>query len=162
MKLLRFYFEVGGESFDAASFALAADENDLDGAVSTISNNSKTLKRWGRDEHVSVHLATAHVATDAEVADSAVSQWCSGLLELDAGTESTPSNSPQWLAEESQLLDFIEQIKCKLPPVADFCDGEYFMLLRLIYAAPGVGLHYSETLMRSLAELNAGLSIDCE
>ena len=154
MKLLRFYFEVGGEDFDAAGFAQAADENDLDGAVSGINNNSKLLKRWGLDEQVALNIS----AEGTELNTSGGKQWCSGLLECDAG--STQVCTALWLAEESQLLEFIEQIKNKLPLVSNFCDGEYFMLLRLIYETRGGGLHYSETLMRSLAELNAGLSID--
>ncbi|MCH8620290.1 hypothetical protein [Undibacterium sp. TS12] len=153
MKLLRFYFEVGGEEFDADGFALAADENDLDGAVSSISNNSKTLKRWGQDAHVTISLAGAGQSAGS----AGLRQWCSGLMEC---TADDSSGLPSWMTEEAQLLDFIERIRGKLPAVAQFCDGEYFMLLRLIYAGSGVGLHYSETLMRSLAELNAGLSID--
>ncbi len=150
MKLLRFYVEVGGEEFDADGFALAADEKELDGAVSRISNHSKILKRWGEDAQVTINLASADQANGNR-------QWCTGLFECKAHTQ---SGLPAWLAEEAQLLDFLEQIKYKLPAVAGFCNGEYFILLRLIYASSGAGLHFSETLMRSLSEINAGLSID--
>lgn len=153
MKLLRFYVEVGGEEFNADKFALAADDKGLDGAISRISNNSKTLKRWGEDAQVSIKLAGA----EQPASRGGARQWCTGLLESAAEAE---ANLPAWQAEEAQLLDFLEQVKYKLPAVAEFCDGEYFILLRLIYATSGAGLHYSETLMRSLAEINAGLTID--
>lgn len=153
MKLLRFYVEVGGEEFDAESFALAADGKGLDGAISSISNNSKMLKRWGEDAQVSIKLA----GSEQPAIHGGVRQWCTGLLECATEPE---ENSPAWQAEEAQLLDFLEQVKYKLPAVGDFCDGEYFILLRLIYATSGAGLHYSETLMRSLTEINAGLTID--
>ncbi|MFZ6680063.1 MULTISPECIES: hypothetical protein [unclassified Undibacterium] len=153
MKLLRFYVEVGGEEFDADSFALAADNKGLDGAVSRISNNSKTLKRWGEDAQVTIHLA-GPAQPDS---NSGARQWCTGLLECASESE---TNLPAWLAEEAQLLDFLEQVKYKLPAVADYCDGEYFILLRLVYATSGAGLHYSETLVRNLTEINAGLTID--
>ncbi|MFZ6873341.1 hypothetical protein ACO0LF_14900 [Undibacterium sp. Di27W] len=155
MKLLRFYVEVGGEEFDADRFALAADEQELDGAVSRTFNNSKTLKRWGLDAQVTINLAGAETPAN----HGGTRQWCTGLVEYAADVQ-TGSNLPNWLAEEAQLLDFIEQVKSKLPAVASFCVGEYFILLRLIYVTSGAGLHYSETLMRSLAEINAGLTID--
>ncbi|PXX38544.1 hypothetical protein DFR42_11256 [Undibacterium pigrum] len=155
MKLLRFYVEVGGEEFDADRFALAADEKELDGAVSRISNNSKTLKRWGEDAQVTINLAGA----EPPVNQVGSRQWCTGVFEY-AAEEQAGANLPAWLAEEAQLLDFIEQVKSKLPAVASFCVGEYFILLRLVYATSGAGLHYSETLMRQLAEWNAGLTID--
>ncbi|WP_423006068.1 hypothetical protein [Undibacterium sp. JH2W] len=155
MKLLRFYVEVGGEEFDADRFALAADEQELDGAVSRIIDNSKTLKRWGADAQVMVNLAGA----EAPANHGGSRQWCTGLVEYAAEAQAG-ANLPAWLAEEAQLLDFIAQVKSRLPDVASFCVGEYFILLRLIYATSGAGLHYSETLMRSLAEINAGLTID--
>lgn len=153
MKLLRFYIEVGGEEFDADRFSMAADDKKLDGAISRISNNSKTLKLWGEDAQVTISLAGGGQAAN----NGGPRQWCTGLVEYaaEAGT-----NLPAWLAEEAQLLDFLEQVKYKLPAVGDFCDGEYFILLRLVYATSGAGLHYSETLMRSLTEINAGLTID--
>ncbi|MFZ6779773.1 hypothetical protein ACO0LD_23320 [Undibacterium sp. Ji83W] len=158
MKLLRFYIEVGGEEFDADRFALAADDKGLDGAVSRISNNRKTLKRWGEDAQVTISLAGAEQPASSGP-HGGPRQWCTGLVENAADAE-TEANLPTWLAEEAQLLGFIEQIKYKLPAVTDFCDGEYFILLRLIYATSGAGLHYSETLMRSLTKINAGLTID--
>lgn len=158
MKLLRFYVEVGGEEFDADRFALAADDKGLDGAVSRICNNSKTLKRWGEDASVTISLAGAEQPASSGT-HGGPRQWCTGLVENAADAEAE-ENLPAWLAEEAQLLGFIEQIKYKLPAVTDFCDGEYFILLRLIYATSGAGLHYSETLMRNLTEINAGLTID--
>jgi len=152
MKLLHFYVEVGGEEFDADSFALAAEDKGLDGAISSIGNNSKTLKRWGEDARVTINLAGAEQPSN----NGGARQWCTGLVDA----ADMQSSIPSWLAEEAQLLDFIEQIKYKLPAVGDFCDGEYFILLRLIYATSGAGLHYSETLVRSLTELNAGLTMD--
>lgn len=71
----------------------------------------------------------------------------------------------QWLIEEKAVLDFLDDLKPKLPIISDCCDGPYFSLLKLVYgyeegALAGGGVHYSERLTQCLAELNANLSTD--
>lgn len=172
MNLLRYYFKVGGETFDAETFSLAAIKNGFEGGISRITNNTKKLTRWptgktrevkilsgisgaSGDSYATWETARVDYATDRDVY----------LAKRNLGL--TSERAQVWLREEEAILRFLRVVKDQLPPVADFCKGEFFLILKLVYGYdeaddPGCGHHYSEVLMKDLCDLNAGLSTDSE
>lgn len=172
MSLLRYYFMVGGEKFDAKEFSLAAIKNGFEGGISRITNNTKKLNRGFTGKIVEVKILSGITGTNGD----SYASWQTALVDYAVDRDvylakqnlgMTTEAVQVWLREEEAVLRFLGLVKEKLPPVTDFCKGECFSLLKLIYGydeadAPGGGVHYSEVLMRSLCGLNAGLSTDSE
>ncbi len=175
MNLLRYYFQVGGEKFDAENFSLAAVKNGLEQGTVQTTSNIKKLKRRGTNgdvDIVEVKILPGLTGTNGD----AFTHWSSAQIDYATDKDQYLANhslglstdaAQLWLREESTLLSFLRLIKERLPQVSDFCDGEFFLLIKLIYGydeadGPGGGFHYSEVLMRSLCDLNAGLSTDSE
>ncbi|WP_428718922.1 hypothetical protein [Undibacterium curvum] len=175
MNLLRYYFQVGGEKFDAENFSLAALKNGLEqGTVQTVSNIKKLKRRGtsGEVEVVEVKILPGLTGANGD----AFTCWSSARIDYATDKDQYIANhsfglstdtAQLWLREEITLLSFLRLIKERLPRVSDFCDGEFFLLMKLVYGydeadGSGGGFHYSEVLMKNLCELNAGLSTDSE
>jgi len=172
MSLLRYYFHVGGENFDAENFALAAIKNGFEGGTSRITSNTKKLKSGLTGERMEVKILSGISGANGD----SFSSWQTALVDYAVDREIylaardlglTTEGAQVWLREEVAILGFLGLVKEKLPPVAEFCKGEFFSLLKLVYGYdeegdPGGGHHYSEKLMRILCELSAGISTDSE
>lgn len=172
MNLLRYYFMVGGETFDAENFSLAAIKNGFKGGKTRIFNTTKKLTRWPTGETREVKVLSGISGTSGD----SYATWETARVDYETDRDIYLSKRDLgisteylqlWLREEEALLKFLRLVKERLPPVTDFCKGECFSLLILIYGYdeaddPGGGHHYSEALMRSLCGLNAGLSTDSE
>jgi hypothetical protein len=170
MNLLRYYFKVGGETFDVEGFSLAAIKNGFEGGRSHFINNTKKLTRWPTGETREVKILSGISGTSG----AGFATWGTALVEYATDRDvylqdlgMTSEHAQVWLREEEALVKFLRLVKDRLPRVQDFCTGECFSLLILIYGYdeaddPGGGQHYSEVLMRSLCELNAGISTDSE
>lgn len=170
MNLLRYYFTVGGETFDAESFSLAAIKNGFEGSKTRICNTTKKLTRWSTGKIHEVKILSGISGTSGD----SYATWETARVDYATDRDvylrnlgMTTEHAQVWLREEEALVKFLRLVKDRLPPVTGFCKGDCFSLLKLIYGYdeaddPGGGHHYSEVLMRSLCDLNAGLSTDSE
>ena len=172
MNLLRYYFEVGGEKFDAEEFSHAAIGNGFAGGISRLRSNTKKLKRMSTGKDVDRKILSGVSGTHGD----SFASWQTDLVNYAVDRESylakrdlglTTEWAQIWLREEEAILKSLDLIGERLPSVASFCEGDFFLLLKLIYGyddadAPGGGHHYSQKLMKRLGELNAGLSTDSE
>lgn len=175
MNLLRYYFQVGGEKFDANKFSLAASKNGLAQGIIQTTSNVKKLKKHGASgkvEITEVNILTGLTGTGGD----SFAHWSSAHIDYAIDRDIYLANqslglsteaAQLWLKEEAALLAFLRLIKERLPQVSEFCDGEFFLLLKIIYGydeadCPIGGHHYSEALVKNLCDLNAGLSTDSE
>lgn len=169
MNLLRYYFMVGGGDFDVEKFSLAALENGFEGGKSRITRTTKRLT-YQNGSTIERKIFSGVTGTNGD----SFTTWQTALVEYatdrdiylaDLGL--TTETMQTWLREEAEILKFLNIISDRLPHVANYCQGSYFLLLKLIYGygeedGPGGGFHYSEVLMQKLCELKAGLSSDSE
>lgn len=180
MILLRCRFSVCGEHFDAENFSLAAEKNGLAGGKVRYMNNTHKLTRtstmWaGEPLTIYRKILSGIAGTNGDGYfdwETAAERYVVDRAGFDAkraagGDGMTTEWAQIWLREEEALLAFLKVIKEKLPPVADFCKGEYSLLLCPIYGydatdSPSGGQHYSEKLIKALCELGAGLSSDSQ
>ena len=175
MNLLRYYFHVGGDKFDVERFSIATVSNGLEQGTVGTTSNIKKLKRRGTSgdiELVEIKILPGLTGTNGDY----FTHWSSAHVDYATDKDQYIANhslglstdaAQLWHKEETALLVFLHLIKERLPKVSDFCDGDFFLLLKLIYGydeadGPGGGFHYSEALMKNLCDLNAGLSTDSE
>ena len=173
MNLLRYYFLVGGENFDAEKFASAAEKSGFSDGVTRTSSTTKRLQRSPTDRGTDVQIFSGVSGTNgAEFAT-----WQTALEEYEIDKEAylskqrlgmTTESAQLWLQEETAIVKFLGSLNERLPSVTDFCAGDFFLLLKLVYGyderEPAVtnNFHCSEALVKVLAELKAGVSTDSE
>ncbi len=73
--------------------------------------------------------------------------------------------SPVWLLENQAIMEFLTRIKPKLPIIANYCDGEFFFLLKLMYKEDEDNNRppypfYSSNLIKMLGEMGLGIDSD--
>lgn len=179
MYLLRYYFIVGGEKFYENKFSKAA--SDAGFQHSRLRKMSKFIKFRKYDQsRKEIPLDFTIKEIDSGIrgtSGDSYSMWCSAYINYVVEEEVYLKNQDLgmcteyaqiWKREEDALLTFLKEIKEKLPFVGDFCQGEYFSTLKLIYGygeedePSGLGFYYSERLMKALNDLDAGLESDSE
>lgn len=165
MYLSHYYFSVGGEFFDADGFSKIAA---IEGARVFKTN---TVKRFtaGTGEVSHRKLWTGVTGTGG---DSFYTWQTPKMIYMVSREDYLAAKhigmidqATLWLKEEAAILQFLAEIGPALGEVPKFCGGESFSILKLIYgheegALAGGGTHYSERLIKRLAEFNANLSTD--
>lgn len=172
MSLLRYYFMVGGDHFDADGFSEMASKCGFEFGRKRTVSNIKKLQRTDKIQTADKAICSGIRGTSG----SQFSTWQTAIVDFacDRGDYLASRNlgmsteaAQVWLVEERALLMFLKFVKKNLPVVGDFCKSDFFLLLKLVYGYdeeddPGGGYHYSEALMGALSALDAGLSIDSE
>jgi hypothetical protein len=173
MSLLRFNITIGGEKFDSKSYDLAAKKNGLLHGKISSHNNVKKFFHPSTGEIIYRKFRSGITGTDGDKYET----WSSAYVEYEINREDFlkryKGGSDRdyyvlgWLREEHAVIEFLEGMKEKMPPIFDFCKGDYFIFVNLIYGyedgdCAGGGIHYSENLIKLLSKMNAGISTDSE
>ncbi|WP_375574326.1 hypothetical protein [Paracidovorax oryzae] len=162
MNLLRFLLHAGGEGFRAVEFSSAAVSAGIPmGAVAHI---RKPQCGPARDSGLPGTGGDAFLLWRSAKVDYAMSMQQYRAQQVFGAPEFLQS----WKREEEAILDYLGWMAERLPRVCDYCDGDSFLLLKLIYGeeeeggAGTTGWLYSAALMQMLARMGAGLEADQE
>lgn len=162
MNLLRFLLQAGGEGFRATEFSSAAVSAGIPiGTVAHVRKPPVTptmdsgLPGTGNDDFMLWRSARVDYAVSRQQYRA---QQAFG----------TPEFLQSWKREEEAILHYLGGMADRLPRVSDYCDGDSFLLLKLIYGeeeeggAGTTGWLYSAALMQMLACMGAGMEADQE
>lgn len=162
MNLLRFLLQAGGEGFRAVEFSSAAVSAGIPmGAVAHI---RKPQCGPARDSGLPGTGGDAFLLWRSARVDYAMSMQQYRAQQVFGAPEFLQS----WKREEETILRYLGWMAERLPRVCDYCDGDSFLLLKLIYGeeeeggAGTTGWLYSAALMQMLARMGAGLEADQE
>lgn len=168
MKLLRFYFLIGGIDFQASKYSENLMKKGMDGGVVKYLKNRKIPSRSGQGV---VHIVESGLPG---ASGDGYNAWMSEVInyEVDENVYLNKSISSMgwsnyakiWKSEEDVICEFLINLAKNLEPVENYCEGEYFSLLKLMYGddnGGGIkGFLFSNRMIECLFELGAGVEAD--
>ncbi|MBN9366887.1 MAG: hypothetical protein J0H59_07590 [Comamonadaceae bacterium] len=172
MNLLRFYLMIGSNKLQAEAYNKEAHKNGIiNSKFSYIKKAAETPKK-GILPTSNKKIDSGFPGTDGD----GFFLWQTEPIDYATDKEKFyKQNHPPlkseyaqlWLKEETAIFNFLEHIQPRLPCITEFCNGDFFSLLKCIYADMGHGASvalpcFSSKLISKLNEINAGFDCDVE
>lgn len=127
MNLLRFLLQAGGEGFRAVEFSSAALGAGI--PTGTVVHIRKPQCGLARDSGLPGTGGDAFLLWRSAKVDYAISRQQYRAQQVFGAPEFLQS----WKREEEAILHYLGGMAERLPRVSDYCDGDSFLLLKLIY-----------------------------
>ncbi len=159
MNLLRFYLTVGATEFRAEDFSIDSEKMGLSQS-SFKSINLKVNPRFPgvkKENFLSWKAETIYFSKSEE-----------DFASRNAISKSVDDNfAPDWAIENNAVIEYVIRTTAQMPAIKDYCDGDYFFFIKLIYSEDEDGNPppcpiYSSELIKILGERGIGIESDTE